>query len=94
MSQQRVLLLRNGLVAACALAAIIVLASFYSIVNGAVERAARQRLAIAETAGLTQAALASPPSLAARARAPGRVARARRQLTSCRALGAARLDSP
>jgi hypothetical protein len=72
MSQQRVLLLRNGLVAACALAAIVVLASFYSIVNGAVERAARQRLAVADTAALTKTVLASQAML--RSRTPQRVA--------------------
>jgi hypothetical protein len=45
MSEQRALLLRNGLIASCALLALVLLASFYSIVSGAVERAARQRLA-------------------------------------------------
>jgi hypothetical protein len=59
MSQQRVLLLRNGLIAACALAAIVVLASFYSIVSGAVERAARQRLAVVDTAAVTKTVLVS-----------------------------------
>jgi len=72
MSQQRVLLLRNGLVAACALAAIVVLATFYSIVNGAVERAARQRLAVADTAAVTKTVLASQAVLVSRT--PRRVA--------------------
>ncbi len=72
MSQQRVLLLRNGLVAACALAAIVVLASFYSIVSGAVERAARQRLAVADTAAVTKTVLASQAVLVSRT--PRRVA--------------------
>lgn len=48
MSERRVLFLRNGLVAGCAFAAIVVLAIFYSIVNGAVDRAARHRLAVAD----------------------------------------------
>jgi hypothetical protein len=66
MSQQRVLLLRNGLIATCALAAIVVLASFYSIVSGAVERAARQRLAVADTAAVTKTVLASQSVLVSR----------------------------
>jgi len=45
MSEQRAPLLRNGLIATCALLALVLFASFYSIVSGAVERAARQRLA-------------------------------------------------
>ena len=45
MSEQRALVLRKGFVAACSLAALVLLASFYSIVDGAVERAARQRIA-------------------------------------------------
>jgi len=45
MSEQRVLVLRNGFIGTCALAALLLLASFYSIVSGAVERAARQRIA-------------------------------------------------
>ena len=45
MSEQRVLILRKGFMAAAAVAALVLLASFYSIVSGAVERAARQRLA-------------------------------------------------
>ena len=53
MSQQRALLLRNGLLAGCAFAAIVLLASFYSIVSGAVDRAARQRLAVADTSAVT-----------------------------------------
>lgn len=48
MSEQRVLFLRKGFVATCAFAALVLLASFYSIVSGAVERAARQRLAAAD----------------------------------------------
>jgi hypothetical protein len=45
MSERRVLFLRNGLVAGCAFAALVLLASFYSIVSGAVDRAARHRFA-------------------------------------------------
>jgi hypothetical protein len=45
MSEQRALVLRKGFVATCALAALVLLASFYSIVDGAVERATRQRIA-------------------------------------------------
>jgi hypothetical protein len=45
MSEQRVLFLRKGFIGTCAFAALLLLASFYSIVSGAVERAARQRLA-------------------------------------------------
>lgn len=47
MSQERVLLLRKGFVGSCALAALLLLVSFYSIVNGAVDRAARQRFTTA-----------------------------------------------
>jgi hypothetical protein len=72
MSPQRVLLLRNGLIAACALAAIVVLASFYSIVSGAVERAARQRLVVADTAAVTKTVLVSQTVLVSRT--PRRVA--------------------
>jgi hypothetical protein len=39
------LVLRKGFVATCALTALVLLASFYSIVDGAVERAARQHIA-------------------------------------------------
>ena len=45
MSERRVLFLRHGLVAGCVFAALVLLASFYSIVNGAVDRAARHRMA-------------------------------------------------
>jgi hypothetical protein len=73
MSQQRALLLRNGLVAGCAFAAIVLLASFYSTVSGAVEQAARHRLALVDSAVATQAVLAAPTSAIA-ARAPRRAA--------------------
>jgi len=45
MSEQRALVLRKGFIATCALAALVLLASFYSIVSGAVDRAARHRIA-------------------------------------------------
>jgi hypothetical protein len=45
MSEQRALYLRKGLIGACAFAALLLLASFYWTVSGAVERAAKQRLA-------------------------------------------------
>ena len=45
MSEQRVLFLRKGFIGTCAFAALVLLASFYSIVSGAVDRAAKQRLA-------------------------------------------------
>lgn len=57
MSEHRVLFLRNGLIAGCAFAALVLLASFYSIVSGAVDRASRHRLAVAEGS-----ALAATPS--------------------------------
>ena len=64
MSERRVLFLRNGLVAGCAFAAIVLLASFYSIVSGAVDRAARHRLAVADGSSVATApaALAMPSS--------------------------------
>jgi len=45
MSEQRALYLRKGFIGTCAFAALVLLASFYSIVSGAVDRAAKQRLA-------------------------------------------------
>jgi hypothetical protein len=65
MSQRGVLLLRNGLVGGCAFAAIVLLASFYSIVSGAVDRAARHRLA-ADPA----VAAAAPAAVMSRTRRP------------------------
>jgi hypothetical protein len=61
MSERRMLFLRNGLVAGCAFAAIVLLASFYSIVSGAVDRAARQRLAAADASQAAAALLAPRP---------------------------------
>jgi hypothetical protein len=45
MSEQRALVVRKSLIATCAFAALILLASFYMVVSGAVQRGARQRLA-------------------------------------------------
>ena len=51
MSESRAIFLRKGLVGTCAFVALLLLASFYSTVSGAVERAARQRSAAAEGFG-------------------------------------------
>ena len=67
MSEQRVLFLRKGFIGTCAFAALVLLASFYSIVSGAVERAAKQRLA-ATGAARSATALDAAPRAAARAR--------------------------
>jgi hypothetical protein len=76
MSEQRVLFLRKGFIGTCAFAALVLLASFYSIVSGAVDRAARQRVA---GSGEVRARRRSPRRRASRARE--RVVRRRRQLT-------------
>jgi hypothetical protein len=55
MSEQRVLVLQKSLIGTCALAALILLMSFYSVVHGAVDRAARHRLAAADAPALTAA---------------------------------------
>jgi len=60
MSEQRVLFLRKGFIGTCAFAALVLLASFYSIVNGAVERAAKQRLAGSGAVGSRTAFSAVP----------------------------------
>ena len=62
MSEHRVLVLRNGLVVSCAFAALVLLMSFYSIVSGAVDRAARHRLAVADAGTPAATALAVPAS--------------------------------
>lgn len=41
-------MLGKGFIVSCAFAALVLLASFYSIVSGAVDRAARHRLAAAD----------------------------------------------
>ena len=53
MSEQRALYLRKGFIGTCAFAALVLLASFYSIVSGAVDRAAKQRLAAAQGGAAT-----------------------------------------
>ena len=91
MSEQRVLFLRKGFIGTCAFAALVLLASFYSIVSGAVERAARQRLAAAGSGH-------APPRRSARMpRQPQRgerVVRSRRQLTFRRRPCAASTAAP
>ena len=67
MSEQRVLFLRTGFIGTCAFAALVLLASFYSIVSGAVDRAARQRLAAADAR--PDAALSATPRQRAQAQA-------------------------
>ncbi len=64
MSEHRVLFLRSGLVAGCAFAALVLLASFYSIVSGAVDRAAGHRLA--ERGGMAISAAQAPLALTPR----------------------------
>ena len=64
MSEQRVMFLRKGLIGTCAFVALVLLASFYSIVSGAVDRAARQRVAAAEGTGA--ASVATLPARSAR----------------------------
>lgn len=62
MSRPQVLFLQKGLVGVCAFAALVLLASFYSIVSGAVDRAARQRLAAADGTPTTALAATARPS--------------------------------
>jgi hypothetical protein len=68
MSEQRALLVHKTLIGTCALAALILLVSFYSVVHGAVDRAARQRLAAAD-APAPHAATRAAPAPAANAAA-------------------------
>jgi len=68
MSEQRVLFLRKGFIGTCAFAALVLLASFYSIVSGAVERAAKQRLAVTGE-GASVKAFSGVPRQAQRANA-------------------------
>ena len=53
MSEQRALYLRKGFIGTCAFAALVLLAGFYSIVSGAVDRAAKQRLAAVQGSAAT-----------------------------------------
>ena len=50
MNERRVLLLQKSLIGTCAFVALILFASFYLVVSGAVQRGARQRLASVEPA--------------------------------------------
>jgi hypothetical protein len=50
MSEQRALFLRKGLIGTCALFAVVLFVSFYMVVDGAVQRGARQRVASVDTA--------------------------------------------
>ena len=61
MSEQRALVLRKGFIGTCALAALVLLASFYSIVSGAVDRAARQRNAAGSGSTATMLGAATHP---------------------------------
>ena len=72
MSESRAIFLRKGLIGTCAFVALLLLASFYSIVSGAVERAARQRSAGAESFGQPSASALPARS----ARTNGMLARA------------------
>ena len=60
MSREQAVFLRKGLLGTGMLVALLMLASFYSIVSGAVDRAARQHFASAD--GSAHAATASTPS--------------------------------
>jgi hypothetical protein len=71
MSEQRVQFLHRGLIGTCALLAVILLFSFYSVVNDAVDRAARQRVASVEPVERT----APPATQAASARGNALLAR-------------------
>jgi hypothetical protein len=66
MSLERALFVRKGLVGGGAFFALILLASFYSVVSGAVDRAARQHLLASQ--GAPQVVLGAPVRPAARAR--------------------------
>ena len=64
MSEQRALVLRKGFIGTCALAALVLLVSFYSIVSGAVDRAARQRSATGAGSAATMLGAAPNPQRA------------------------------
>ena len=70
MTAHRAGLVRHGLVGICALAAIVLLAAFYSTVSGAVDRGSRHRLAAAESSArapvLPQRTAPRSPGLLAR----------------------------
>jgi hypothetical protein len=59
MSEQKALVLRTGFIGTCALVALVLLATFYSTVSGAVDRAAKQRVAARPGSASTAAGLAA-----------------------------------
>ena len=72
MSERRALFLHKSLIGTCALVAIALLVGFYSVVHGAVDRAARQRLVTAAASvdkSTPAPARAAPQSTALLARA-------------------------
>jgi len=60
MSERRGFVIRNGLLAAGALAILVLLMLFYSTVSGAVDRAARQRADGSGVARSTASAMLAP----------------------------------
>jgi len=60
MSASGALLLHKGLIGTCALAALILLVSFYWVVHGAVDRAAQHRFAATEAPAPSAAVHAAP----------------------------------
>ena len=69
MREERAVFVRKGLIGTCALLALVLLVSFYSIVNGAVDRAAQRRLAASGNgtpAGTVQRNGTRDPALLAR----------------------------
>jgi len=61
MSEQKALVLRKGFIGTCALVALLLLATFYSTVTGAVERAAKQRVAARQGGASTAIGTAAHP---------------------------------
>lgn len=59
MSEQSAVVLRKGFIGTCALMALVLLATFYSTVSGAVERAAKQRIAARQGSAPTAVGSAS-----------------------------------
>ena len=67
MSEQRALYLHKGFIGTCAFAALVLLAGFYSIVSGAVDRAAKQRLAAVQGSAATALGAQAQPQRRANA---------------------------
>ena len=61
MSEQKALVLRKSFIGTCALVALVLLATFYSTVSGAVERAAKQRVAARQGGASTAIGMATRP---------------------------------